>query len=107
MTPVAKAHAEQEPSCFGMYLSTYTCTTCILQKKCKALLVSDGFDIVAAMVEQLIEQLPENMSYTDTDRASELMMQVMTPNIKKNSSDDVMDLLNQLQNTPNDMFGKI
>lgn len=64
--------------CFGTYRQSATCNTCGLRSRCKAVEATDGLDLVAALISHLEETLPEG-TYTDTDRVTELVDQLLHP----------------------------
>lgn len=53
-------------TCFGFFGGEGECRACPVAKKCKSLLVSDGFDLAAAVLEELIRTLPEDGTYVLT-----------------------------------------
>ena len=55
------------------------CNQCSARQRCKAILISNGFDIVAAAVDSLVLQLPDDGAYYDTDRVPSLVDQLMFP----------------------------
>jgi len=51
-------------TCFGFYGGETTnvaegiiCSSCTHKRRCKALLITDGFDVVAGVIETLLEEL--------------------------------------------------
>jgi hypothetical protein len=64
--------------CFGFYSGGPVCATCTATKRCKAIVVSNGFDIVADALGQMLATLPDQ-NYRDTDRVSELVDQLLDP----------------------------
>lgn len=81
--------------CFGFYGGQRgICVRCALQKKCKALLVSHGFDILNAALQSKLENLPDG-SYNDTDRISEVTLQIMEgpKNIELNVDEEELSSL--------------
>lgn len=51
--------AESKRTCFGFFTGDDSCQRCAAAKKCKAVLVSNGFDIAAGILEELLATLPE------------------------------------------------
>lgn len=88
-----------EPACFGFYGGTHlsTCSSCTAVKRCKAILISDGFDVLGAIVDQMLLELPEGTTFRDTDRVSERVKQLFDPPAPL--SKDEEELLN-LRSTP-------
>lgn len=70
-----------DPNCFGFFggARNTSCDGCFAIKRCKAVLVSHGFDILGATVDHLVSQLPDNADYRDTDRVSEIVSQLREP----------------------------
>lgn len=46
-------------SCFGTFLGQVDCKKCPAARPCKSVLISSGFDVVGAMVDQMVSTLPE------------------------------------------------
>ena len=54
-----------ERSCFGFFVGDETCRgRCSAAKKCKAVLVTHGFDIAGGVLEELLSTLPEGAVFT-------------------------------------------
>lgn len=89
--------SQKEKACFGFYLGGVVCGQCIAAKRCKAILVSDGFDLAAALVEQLSNELPDVAEFRDSDRVSDLVEQLLKPPAKGAKADpereELLDLL--------------
>lgn len=68
----------REVDCFGFYTGGGICASCSASKRCKAILVSDGFTIVSEFVDHVVGTLPEG-GYKDTDRVTELVDQLLSP----------------------------
>jgi len=68
-----------EKDCFGFYMGNPVCNSCSARQRCKAILITNGFDIVAAAVDQMALELPDNAVYFDTDRVPSLVDQLMNP----------------------------
>lgn len=68
---------EVQKACFGFYIGSPVCGMCAAHKRCKALLITDGFDIVGSLVEHLEAEL-KDAQYRDTDKISELTDQLIT-----------------------------
>lgn len=83
----------KEIPCFGFFSSQPTCSTCAAAKRCKAVLVSNGFDITAELIEHLARNLPAEAKFQDTDRITTLVDQLLIPPTKA-PSDDLLDILN-------------
>lgn len=63
-------------SCFGTFLGTDECKRCAASKLCKSVLISNGFDLVASMVEELAASLPEGQ-YAVPDDDPRALAQVL------------------------------
>lgn len=70
----------EEASCFGFFAGgkNPACNLCLANKRCRAILVSHGFDMVAAAADSLMSDLPDVM-YRDVERVSELVKQLKQP----------------------------
>lgn len=68
-----------EKPCFGFYAGDVVCNGCGAQKRCKAILVTNGFDLLAAVVEQMSLDLPKTAKFRDSDRMSDLVDQLFKP----------------------------
>lgn len=73
-----------EIACFGMYLGGPVCEKCTANRRCKALLVSNGFDLVSSMIGQLETTTPDRVVFKDTDRVTELVDQLLHPVVSDN-----------------------
>jgi len=71
---------DQELDCLIFYLGgEHTpCATCVASKRCKALLSTNGFDIVGDLIDHLTTELPPGM-YEDTDIANRIVDQILEP----------------------------
>jgi len=63
------------PQCFGFFLGDATCGQCAVQKQCKAILLSSGFDLVEATLDTVLDRLPEG-NYSSTPEMSSLLDQI-------------------------------
>lgn len=54
-------------TCFGFFTGEDSCQRCAAAKKCKAILVSDGFDVAGGILEELLATLPEGEYALDLD----------------------------------------
>jgi len=88
-----------EKDCFGFYMGNPVCNQCSARQRCKAVLISNGFDIIAASVDALVLQLPDNAAYFDTDRVPSLVDQLMFPpaDTHQDEIDDEDNLLGLLE----------
>jgi len=66
-------------NCFGYYGgdSSVACSDCTARKRCKAILLSDGFDVVADSIEELMAALPDTNDYNDSDRIPALVVELI------------------------------
>jgi len=88
-----------EKDCFGFYMGNPVCNACSARQRCKAILISNGFDIVAAAVDQMVIDLPANGAFKDTDRIPSLVDQLTYPpfDTHQDEIDDESELLNLLE----------
>ncbi len=47
-------------NCFGFFNDSISCKNCPAEKRCRAILISDGFEVVAAMLEVILDQEEES-----------------------------------------------
>jgi len=80
-------------NCFGFYSGGPVCIGCAINKRCKAVLISNGFDVVGALINQLTATLPEEGSYLDTDLISKMTDQLLEKPELKQEEDDLLVLL--------------
>lgn len=64
--------------CFSFYIGGASCERCVANKRCKAILATNGIDIVASVVNHLLTELPP-ARFRDTDRVPELVDQLLEP----------------------------
>jgi len=86
----------KDRDCFGFYMGNPICNQCSARQRCKAVLISNGFDIVAAMVDALVLELPEDGAYYDTDRIPSLVDQLFFPPV--DTHQDEIDAEDELLN---------
>jgi len=89
-----------EVGCFGFYLGGPICSGCSLKARCKAILITNGFDIMASLVEDLVNGLSDS-SYKDTDRIPEVVTQLLEgpPKVEMHQKieDEEIDLIELLK----------
>lgn len=78
--------------CFGLYGGTVVCNRCQAAKRCKAVLISDGFDIMGSFVENLVETLP-NLQFRDANGVNVMVDQLMDPGAWTPQKDDLLNIL--------------
>ena len=71
-------HMNTASTCFPFYSGGDSCRICTSSKRCKAVLATHGFDIVARGIALLTAELPEG-AYRPSDRVSELVTQLLEP----------------------------
>jgi len=96
-----------DKDCFGFYMGSPVCNQCSARQRCKAVLISNGFDIVAAAVDGLVLDLPDNGAYYDTDRIPSLLDQLLFPPADTHqdeidAEDELMSLLEKEELSPDD-----
>jgi len=96
-----------DKDCFGFYMGNPICNSCAARQRCKAILISNGFDIIAAAVDRMALDLPETGAYYDTDRVPGLVDQLMNPPADTHQDEiddeaDLLALLEQEELDPND-----
>lgn len=62
--------------CFGFFRNEPACETCPARTRCRAALVTTGFDLLGGLIEQLLDTLPEG-DYSDSDRQEDILRQVL------------------------------
>jgi len=88
--------SQTDKDCFGFYVGNPVCNQCTIRQRCKAVLISNGFDIVAAAVDGLVLDLPEDAAYYDTDRIPRLVDQLLFP--PADTHQDEIDAEDELMN---------
>lgn len=83
-----------EKDCFGFYMGNPVCNRCPPRQRCKAILISNGFDIVGGAVELMIQELPDGKAYYETDRIPTMVDQLMYPPV--DAHQDEIDAENEL-----------
>jgi len=88
-----------DKDCFGFYMGNPVCNQCSARQRCKAVLISNGFDIIAASVDAMVLQLPDDAAYFDSDRVPSLVDQLMFPpaDTHQDEIDDEDNLLGLLE----------
>ena len=71
----------ETPNCFGFFggPSHLACQNCTAINRCKAILISNGFDIIGDLVSHMAFSLPENVEYRNTNQISEIVKQLRNP----------------------------
>lgn len=86
-------------TCFGFFAGSQkiSCQSCVAARRCKAILVSDGFDVMGALVEQLIAELPDDVVFIDSEQVSAWVDQLLHPvtEISKEEA-ELLGLVNQV-----------
>lgn len=96
----------KEINCFGLYGgSESVCGRCAAARRCKAILISDGFTIGAAVLKKLEAELPASNNYRDSDRASEIYRQMIEP--PEELSDEDKFILAALEQVERQKEGKV
>jgi len=72
---------DKDASCFGFFSGAWDCVEkCKAQAQCKALVNSDGLEVVAAVLDDLIEELP-NQTYISMSSIRGTLAQILNPNL--------------------------
>jgi len=87
-------------SCFGFFGggNSVACTQCAASKRCKAILVTHGFDILDATVDVFFAKLPPTFKANDTDRLSELVKTLVEPGSVRTVDPFIIDKIRQSRN---------
>lgn len=64
-------------NCFGFYQGGRECNACAAQRRCRSILVTDGFDIISQLIGELSEGLDPTKKYQDVGRPSVLVDQLL------------------------------
>lgn len=96
-TAMIEKEAWEGFDCFTFYSGGTSCTTCPAMKRCKAVMVSHGFDIVGNFVNHLVANLPPDAVFIDSDRIPDLVEQLLVPS--KELTMDEMAILEALKGT--------
>lgn len=49
-----------QKECFGFFNDSVSCNNCPAVKRCRAILVSDGFDVLAGLLSEIVEAEAES-----------------------------------------------
>lgn len=63
------------PKCFGFFVGDATCGQCAVQKQCKAILLSSGFDLIESAIDGAMSDLPDG-EYDATPEMGSLLDQL-------------------------------
>jgi hypothetical protein len=63
------------PKCFGFFVGDPTCGQCAVQKQCKAVLLSSGFDLIESAIDGAMADLPEG-TYDAAPEMTSLLDQI-------------------------------
>lgn len=66
-------------SCFMLFAGGGTCRGCVVSKRCKALSVTTGYELINQAINVLLDDLPQKGLYKDVDRVSEMVDQILNP----------------------------
>lgn len=82
--------------CFGYYSGGAICASCPGSKRCKAVLVTNGFDVVASMVNHLTSALTDTAVFMGSDRVPDLVDQLLNPGsrVTTKEEDELLALFN-------------
>ena len=85
------AAQQQSRSCFGMFMGKGECSSCPAHRHCKTILLSHGFDNVAAMVDQLaatleVGEYPDGLDVEDKTDAERLIQILIAGNATPNAA---------------------
>jgi hypothetical protein len=92
---------EVEPGgCFSFYLECKTCSECPLRQRCKSVTVTDGIEIVASWIEELVEGMPDDgQVYVGSEFAGNLCAQLVDGGVVSDVTlEQVNDLLGSMKN---------
>jgi hypothetical protein len=77
--PTLMASESTDVMCFGFFSGGPECKKCPLDKRCRAVLISHGLDIMAGVLDTLMENLPPDSTYEETDLLPEIVNQILLP----------------------------
>lgn len=92
-----------DPNCFSFYGGNQNaaCQSCMASRRCKAMLISDGFQILGDLVDHLTTELPPG-NYRDTTRVKEITKILVSPEPIE-LSDQERELLGMLTATEQEL----
>lgn len=95
-------------NCFGFFGGQHpACQQCFAAKRCKAILISHGFDVVGDMVDQLVEELPD-ITYSGASAVSSMVKQMKNPqDVAEKNVDDIEGLDEMLQAVNEESLGNL
>ena len=85
---------EPKIRCFGYYSQQPTCGRCPVSKRCKAVLITHGFDIVAALLEQMMDDMPDQRYWGGKSTTATMDQLIAPPNDVDERREELDDLLN-------------
>lgn len=89
--------AESKRTCFGFFTGEpENCQRCAAAKKCKALLVSDGFDVAAGVLEEIMETLPTGTYEINMDEIHVDLVPGADPELKQRAREEAGAVYRQL-----------
>lgn len=85
-----------EPNCFGFFGGSRhgNCSQCLANKRCKAILVTHGFDMMSTFIETLLGDLDDTDLFLDSNRVSDLATQLKEPP-KFGQNQDILEMMNE------------
>ena len=81
--------------CFAFFSGEPTCMACKEMRRCKTVLMSDGFNLVADALDSLVAELDPDAEFTDTIETDGIIKQLMTGG-KVKATDSESELLKAL-----------
>lgn len=71
--------ARMKPSCFPFFSKDRACESCQAKTRCKAILISHGFDVLGSLVDAMLNEIPDDAEFEDTDKISTLVQMLINP----------------------------
>lgn len=87
-------------TCFGFFTGEDSCQRCAAAKKCKAVLVSDGFDVAGGILEELLATLPEGVYELDLENIHADLTPGASNELKTRAREEADAVYNQLIKGP-------
>lgn len=88
--------------CFGFFAGdrNSVCARCRISKRCKSVLITDGFDVLGQLANTLANSLPEGRVYTESDQLRVMVDQLVNPKIDLSESErELLNLMGKRTST--------
>lgn len=88
--------AANKRTCFGFFSGEDNCQRCAAARKCKAVLVTHGFDVAEGVLEEVLATLPEGSYTIDVDEINADNVPGASDALKVRARDEAEKLYKQI-----------